>query len=163
MAKPAEVRTKNAAPEVVVGGAAMPIAGLLAWLVPGLGHWYLGERARGVIFFAFTTATFWTGVAVGGVKSTMNYAENGAWFAAQLCMGVEAVAAWGASHYIQRHTPADELPKISAYWPSDNIAVIYTGIAGLLNLLIIIDTLAHADVRLPVTETGPPAPRRGQA
>lgn len=144
-----------------VGGAAMPIAGILAWLVPGLGHWFLGERVRGVVFFVFTTVTFWTGVAIGGMKSTVNYAENGPWFAAQLCMGGEAVIAWAGSRYVQGAYPKSEQSRISAYWPSDNIAVIYTGITGLLNLLIIIDALARADARLPITETGPPAPKRG--
>src|SRR5262249_50040603 len=99
-------------------------------------------------------------------KSTVNYNENGAWFAAQLCLGAQALGAWGASQVIQqrieRHQFApDEVPNLTAYWPSDNIAVVYTGITGLLNLLVIIDALSRADVRIPqISSRPPPSPAR---
>src|SRR5262249_11230831 len=67
------------------------IAALLAWLVPGLGHWYLGCRDRAVIILVTIVVTFWGGVALGGVRSTFNVQENGPWLAAQLCTGPQAL------------------------------------------------------------------------
>ncbi|MCK6484985.1 MAG: hypothetical protein HUU22_12825 [Phycisphaerae bacterium] len=164
---PASARTadrpRGVAAPAVEGGKSMPAAGLLAWLAPGLGHWYLGYRDRAIVFFVFTTVTFWAGVAVGGVKSTVHPTRNGAWFAAQLWMGGQALAAWGAGSYVERHYPANEQLKYTAFYPSDNIAVIYTGITGLLNLLIVIDALARSDVRTVQTMPRPPTgtARRG--
>ena len=37
----------------------VPIAGILAWIVPGLGHIFLGHRGRGLVFLVTITATFW--------------------------------------------------------------------------------------------------------
>jgi hypothetical protein len=135
-----------------------PLAAIFAWLVPGLGHWFLGERHRGIIFFVVITVTFWAGVAVGGVRTTVSPKENGAWIAAQLCTGPQALAALYWSNYRGEHNK----DEIKAGYPGSNIAVVYAGVAGLLNLLVIIDTLARADSRRALIQARPP-PRKGRA
>ncbi len=40
------------------------IAGLLAWLVPGLGHLYQGRTAKGILFMACILSTFFYGLAI---------------------------------------------------------------------------------------------------
>ena len=42
------------------------LAGALAWLVPGLGHFYQGRTAKGVLFCACILSTFIYGVYLGG-------------------------------------------------------------------------------------------------
>ena len=44
------------------------IIGLLAWLVPGLGHIANGERKRGLIILVTIACSFWGGIAIGGVR-----------------------------------------------------------------------------------------------
>jgi hypothetical protein len=41
-------------------------AAVLAWLVPGLGHWYQGRRAKAVLFFFCILGPFLYGVYLGG-------------------------------------------------------------------------------------------------
>ena len=48
------------------------VALIVAWLIPGAGHVYLGRTVRGIIIFLTISATFWTGVALGGVM-TVDY------------------------------------------------------------------------------------------
>lgn len=130
-----------------------PVAALMAWLVPGLGHWLLGERARGAVFFVVICVTFWAGVAVGGVRSTVTPKENGAWIAAQLCAGPQAVAAM----YLGKRDLTLNGNRHKAPWPASNISVVYAGIAGLLNLLVIIDTLSRCEAApVPAVSRGPP-------
>lgn len=124
-----------------------PVAAILAWLLPGLGHWWVGERSRGVVFFVVITVTFWGGVAVGGVRTTIAPRENGAWIAAQLCVGTQAVAALYLSHRQFDWMTEQGKDPHRAPWPSSNIAVVYAGVAGLLNLLVIVDVLARVEVR----------------
>ena len=146
-------KTIETTPERSASGA---LAAVLAWIVPGLGHWLLGERRRGVIFFIVITVTFWAGVAVGGVRTTIAPKENGAWIAAQMCAGPQALGALYWSNYRSQHYP-DEL---KAGYPGSNISVVYAGVAGLLNLLIIIDTMARADARQASGQARPP-PQKG--
>lgn len=137
--------------------ASAPVAAIFAWMVPGLGHWLIGERRRGAIFFIVITVTFWAGIAVGGVRTTVTPKENGAWIAAQLCAGPQALGALYWSSHRSKQYP-DEL---KAGYPGSNISVVYAGVAGLLNLLIIIDTLARAEARQAVGQARPPPRKAG--
>ena len=115
------------------------VAGLLAWLVPGTGHLYLGQRHRGVIFLIVIAATFWGGVAIGGVSNTVRPREKTAWFLAQISTGAHALAALGWKEALGDHQTAYS-------WRAQEVAVVYAGVAGLLNLLVILDALARVDV-----------------
>ena len=42
------------------------LAAILAWLVPGLGHWYQGRRAKAVLFFVCIMGLFGYGLWLGG-------------------------------------------------------------------------------------------------
>jgi hypothetical protein len=46
------------------------LAALLAWLIPGLGHWYQGRRAKSVLFFVCVMGLFVYGVYLGGDSKT---------------------------------------------------------------------------------------------
>jgi hypothetical protein len=41
-------------------------AAMLAWLIPGLGHWYQGRRAKAVLFFICIMGLFCYGLYLGG-------------------------------------------------------------------------------------------------
>ena len=136
------------------------LAPVLAWLLPGLGHWWIGERLRGVIFFVVLTVTFWGGVAIGGVRTTVTPVENGAWIAAQLCMGPQALGALYLSHRQIEVAKARQQEPYRALWPASSISVVYAGVAGMLNLLVILDALARADVRRSSAPERSPPKRR---
>lgn len=44
----------------------------LAWLVPGLGHAWLGRRGRAAAFFLVVLATFVLGIASGGASTVID-------------------------------------------------------------------------------------------
>jgi hypothetical protein len=50
-------------------GAASFVACVLAWLVPGLGHFYLGKKTRAAVFFLVVAAMFILGIGSGGAAS----------------------------------------------------------------------------------------------
>jgi len=127
-----------------------PIAGFLGWLVPGLGHIYLGHRVRGLVCLVTITVTFWSGVAIGGVQATVDPQERTLWFMAQLCTGGNTLAAYGLHRVVEPQPAAGQRPAaVSAHWLSSDVGVHYTGVAGLLNLLVILDALGRADAPSP--------------
>jgi len=103
---------------------------------------FLGERARGLIFLVVIAVTFWSGVAVGAVRYTVDPQERTAWFMAQICSGSHALAAYRWSKSVQKQTPE---PKASPAFQSSEAGVVYTGVAGLLNVLVIFDALVRAE------------------
>jgi hypothetical protein len=113
------------------------LVGMAAWAVPGLGHWLLGQRLRAVILFVTIMATYWIGTYVGGARYTVDPQQgNTLWFIAQLGVGPQVVALWLA-------TATKGLPS-AVPWPDADIAIIYAGIAGLLNMLTILDAVGRA-------------------
>lgn len=127
---------------------AAPIAGFLAWLIPGLGHIYLGHRTRGIICLVTITATFWTGVAIGSVQGTVDPRERTLWFMAQLGTGGNTLAAYGLRQaVVSRASPTQ--PVYIPSWLAADVGVHYTGVAGLLNFLVILDALTRAESGAP--------------
>lgn len=123
----------------------MPVAGLLAWLVPGLGHLYLGERGRGLVLLATITVTFWSGVAIGGVRGTVDPRERKLWFVAQVCTASNTAAAWGLNVVTTPPPGSGGGKPLKGDWSSAEVGVHYTGVAGLLNFLVILDAIGRAD------------------
>ncbi len=141
------------------------LATLLAWLIPGAGHFYLGRRRRAIVIFLAIGLTFWTGIAIGGVM-TVDYHFERWWFLAQMFTGTHGLVGWYRQHQVyedvaanvntRRLGPApdggmsgdqarvDEYlvqKKVAVSSPTDTVARAYSGVAGLLNLMCIFDAL----------------------
>lgn len=143
-------------------GARSVVAAFAGWLVPGLGHILVGHRVRGIILLVAVGVTFWCGVAIGGVKSTIQPNERTAWFMAQVCTGGHAMAVLGLARTLPDKPPW-EFSEYVAYAPAEDIAVVYTGVAGLLNVLAIFDVLGRsrpAGATEPAKRGPPPRGRR---
>lgn len=134
-------RTPSHRPDDSRSLARVCVAGLLAWLLPGAGHIFLGHRARGVIYLVTIAATFWGGIAIAGVHDTVNPQQRFVWFIGQLCTGSHALVVIG----LNRESGIDPQEMVNTSFMSVDIGVVYTGVAGLLNLLAILDALARAD------------------
>lgn len=55
--------------------APQPVAALLAFAFPGLGHWYLGQRRRAALVATGVLGLFLTGLLVAGIDAV----DSGAW------------------------------------------------------------------------------------
>jgi hypothetical protein len=117
---------------------------LTGWLLPGSGYWLLGERARGAIVCLVVLAVFLMGMLIGGVR-VIDAPDDfypasllaKPWFIGQILTGpISVVAALAANH-------VDTLRV--AHGRSWELGTLYTAIAGMLNLLALIDS-AHRSV-----------------
>jgi len=111
------------------------IVAMLGWLVPGAGHFAIHERARGVVIFVSIVTTFVLGLYIGSI-GVVNPVHAKGWYVAQV-MNSPAVALLG-------HLTASGMYR-PVYGRPNELGQVYTGIAGLLNLLCIVNAvyLAH--------------------
>ncbi len=145
-------------------------AAVAAWLFPGLGHLLLGERQRAGILAATIGVLWIAGFIIGGI-GVFDWVEHPAWSVGQSLMAPSVVAGvvegrmrraadapW-RSHSLPRVEPVylpdqgrgtlplqPPHPKLNpSYEPSygrvDEQGILYTALAGLLNLLAVIDVL----------------------
>jgi len=138
-------------------------AGLLAWLIPGAGHWYLRRPVRAVILFLTIHGLFWTGVAVGGVF-TVNPRQEAWWCRAQLGTGAsglfsyfrqmiehrrfeqEAISELGrhdasSAAIKDRVNMAIAKEKLALVSPTRDPAYVFSGVAGMLNIMCVFDVI----------------------
>ncbi len=140
-------------------------AGLLAWLVPGAGHYFLGYRNFALVFFLAISVPFWAGLAIGGVVNSVNPGKNPWLFLAELGIGgytaPNVFVTWSIENRLlqelrlpaipdQRSSPVEydrwarARARYVAYYPESDVAQIYLATAGLLNLLAILDAISRA-------------------
>jgi hypothetical protein len=115
------------------GPALAVFAGILAWWIPGAGHWLIGERKRAVIIFVFLTMAFLIGIFIGSIAVVE---IKSPWFYAQILFS-PIVGYIGHLSGSVMHLDSFGRPR--------EIGEIYTGISGMMNLLCIVNAvfLAH--------------------
>lgn len=115
------------------------LAAIAAWAVPGLGHYLLGQPKRGVILL-ISIGLLWTaGLLVGGI-SVIDRQDHPAWYLGQMLLAPSV-----AVNYVHQYLPEPMPGPSPAYTPSiarvQEQGILYTALAGLLNLLAILDVL----------------------
>jgi hypothetical protein len=144
------------------------LAALLAWLVPGLGHLYQGRIGKGLLFMICILSTWFFGLALAEGHSV--YASNKMIarrlvFGCQLGVGLPAAPAVLQAVYLRNHNeplwngfmaPPDEKngrDEVSEwsykYGAKFDMGVLYTMVAGLLNVLAIFDAYGGPLVPAP--------------
>jgi len=116
--------------------------GLLAWLVPGAGHYLLNEHRRAAVICVAIVLTFLTGLYVGSI-GVIDPVGAKPWYVAQI-MNSPVVILLG------RISATGHFP---VYGRPNEIGQIYTSIAGLLNLLCIVNAIYLAHLR-GIEQTG---------
>ena len=119
------------------------VVGLLAWLVPGAGHFVLKEKKRAIIIFATIVLTFCVGIYAGSI-GVIDPVGAWWWYVAQI-MNSPMVAVLG-------HLTAGGAYPV--YGRPNEIGQIYTSITGLLNLLCIVNAVYLAHLRSTQTTGG---------
>jgi len=157
------------------------LAATLAWLIPGLGHWYQGRRSKALLFFVCILGTFVFGLYLGEgrvVYASMRPGDNRFPYFCQVAVGLPALPALVQAYRVNHGSaPANfglwkdfmvppSLNKAGMDTPSEldqlhkrlnrffEIGTVYTMVAGLLNVLAIYDAFAGP-------AEGDPAPKEG--
>ena len=119
-----------------------PVTALvLGWIIPGAGHAYAGRWGKAALFAVSVIGLLIAGFALGGGT---NILPNEWWYAPQMGVGGPTVMLTPLSQYLSIHRPID--------WasPVREMGTLYTAVAGLLNLLVMLDAYIVANnIRRP--------------
>lgn len=132
-------------------------AGILAWLLPGAGHFYLGHRGLSVVFFIAISFAYFTGLAFGGIKSSINPYSNKWLFLSEMGIGGYTSVLFLINQRVGEIRPSEladpqrvreiapaKLVREVSFFPESDVSQIYLATAGLLNVLAILDALSRA-------------------
>lgn len=141
-----------------------PFAGVAALVIPGLGHVFLGQFRRGILVGFGVLGLFFAGILVGGIDA-VDSKEDSLWFIAQAPTGVVAFGA----NYIHQNVfkgvdpssraarrmpnpgesinakgiivPGGDPPAQRSLARVHEMGILFTAVAGLLNVLAAIDAM----------------------
>ncbi len=130
-------------------------AAVAAWLIPGLGHILAGHPKRGAILMVFIGGLWLVGLLVGGISVVHSRSADGTlrpWYLGQALIAPSIAVEYTHDKLRARNegndpSPYDTtIPYQPAYGRAAEIGTLYTALAGLLNLLAIID-IAYREPR----------------
>jgi hypothetical protein len=151
-----------------------PLAAVLAIILPGLGHWHLGEPRRALCIGAGILSMFAAGLLIGGVD-VVDRREDAIWFVGEALVGP---LAFGVD-YLHQHSlkavgptrqlngdmrdefrsgypgerkeagrwvasPGARPPSTKSLGRMNELGTLFCTLAGMLNLIAIIDAAFHA-------------------
>lgn len=149
-----------------------PIALILACILPGLGHWYLGEKKRAVLIASGVLGLFFGGMLIGGID-VVDRQEDPIWFIGEALVGP---LAFGVDYVHQNHFkvrvkdpvgpgtilrsalpgeirkpdgtpgpagPGQNPPNTKSLGRMNELGTLFATIAGMLNLIVVIDAAVH--------------------
>ncbi|MHC5083235.1 MAG: DUF6677 family protein [Planctomycetota bacterium] len=112
------------------------VVGLAAWIIPGAGHFLIRQPKRAVIILVTITTLFLMGLYIGSI-GVVDRVGSWPWFLAQMmCSPAVGIIA----KIVQSAPPG----TYNTFGRPCDIGQIYTGIAGLLNLLSVISAVYMA-------------------
>lgn len=105
-------------------------AAVLAWLIPGAGHMYLGRWGRGILFFVLVLASLGVGLALHGKLWRVTPGQPLTLLGTLACVGL------GVPYFVLRFL-MDYQGDLVAQGYEYGAAFILTG--GLMNVMLILD------------------------
>lgn len=134
------------------------VAAALGWLVPGLGQMWTGHVQRGIYAMVGILGLFLGGVLLGGV-GVVDRRDNGIWFVAQAGAGPVAFAAdWANAAWVKSgavgelldappsmapRTTGNKVSSLRSVTSVHEVATLYCAMAGLMNLVVLLDALVR--------------------
>lgn len=119
------------------------LAAVLGWLVPGAGHLFIGQRARGGVFGLTIHALFFLGLFIGGVQS-IDPPDQPIWRVVQPIAGWPWVMANNLKHGSDPRLHPGATPPLPSSMPQIlDAGAVYCGIAGMLNVLVLFDAVTR--------------------
>jgi hypothetical protein len=129
-----------------------PVVALVGWLLPGAGCWLVRQRARSLTVGISIIGLFILGLLIGGMRvveapetenrGPLQIVLDKPWFVGQVLAGPMALASAALGK------PAAESGRPEGVYMShsrmNEIGTLYTAVAGMLNLLAIIDATSRA-------------------
>src|SRR5262245_52698966 len=123
------------------------LAALLGWVVPGLGHLWVGRAGKALHYFVVIGAAWALGLWLTDGLG-VSYERHPIWLAAEAWLaGPTLAAAWATKDLAPLH-------RVDTF----DVGQLYLAVSSLLNLVAIADAIGIADARAAAARRRAPAP-----
>lgn len=138
-----------------------PVAAVLAWLWPGMGHISQGHRRRGRLIMFGVLFLFIGGVLIGGIDS-VDRKNDHLWFLAQAVCGPIAFGVdFLNQNWLKNMPEPQQFATIGLNKPNE-MGTLFSALAGLMNLVVILDAMFLAPKPLEDRRKSPATDAAGE-
>jgi hypothetical protein len=113
-----------------------PLIALAAWILPGLGHILLGRTAKGLYLGGLILGAFAIGLILGQGYSVASVKFPYHWWG-QVCAGAPALL---ANRFLGLRAQTQTIDRLE-------LGVVFTTVAGIMNVVAIVDAYTIARTR----------------
>lgn len=139
-----------------------PGSAVLAWLWPGLGHIALGQKRRGGLIMFGVLFLVLLGLLVGGIES-IDRQNDPLWFLAQMFCGPMAFGIDYLTQNVMANLPDERQMRAIGLGRANEMGTLFVALAGLMNLVVILDVLFHKPLVASDAAAQTPARRKEDA
>lgn len=111
-----------------------PFIIVIAWLIPGSGHWFLGKRTKALVILGLILITLAAGLLLSDFRN-VRFGDNPFYYVGRYGAGL----VWLATIWLTQHTPRGIIPF--RYF---EIGLLYVCIAGALNAVVVLNLFGSA-------------------
>ena len=116
------------------------LVGIVAWLIPGGGHWLLGQRDRATAIFSAIILTFLLGLLLSGVFQADPGQGHPFWYFLKTLVGMPTFIATFLQEALSGSVSFRGYDgSIFIFGRGFDLGELYTRVAGLLNAMCILD------------------------
>ena len=123
----------------------LPFVLLGGWLIPGFAHWYYGQRYKALMFFAIALICSILGIIIADFRF-IRFLDNPFYYFGQFGSGLT----WLLVTLLTSEAPRG-LISMSYF----EIGMLYVCVAGILNLVILLNLYSQLTARKPSTVKDP--------
>jgi hypothetical protein len=130
-----------------IGAFTVFICILATWIVPGAGHWLLGRRKKALLFFVLIAFAYLFGMWLGDFRNVRRDQDTmDLYFLGEALCGGFTLPAWFFTRSLE----------LSFEQPLLDAALLFSTVAGLLNLCVMVDVYETACPRPAPVEGATP-------
>ena len=111
---------------------------VLGWLLPGLGHFSLGQKRRGGLIMFGVLFLVVCGVLVGGIDA-VDHKHDGLWFIAQVWCGPIVIGVDLINYAFIMPLPNAQRASLVGLSHANEIGTLFIAMAGLMNFVVLLD------------------------
>ena len=113
---------------------------ILGWILPGMGHFSIGHRRRGLLIMTGVIFLVFCGVLVGGIDA-VDHKNDGLWFIAQVWCGPIVVGIDLMNQVWVAPLPMPQRATLVGLSHANEIGTLFIAMAGLMNFVVLLDVL----------------------
>ena len=113
---------------------------VLGWILPGMGHFSIGHRRRGLLIMSGVLFLIFCGVLVGGIDA-VDHKNDALWFIAQVWCGPIVVGIDLMNQVWVASLPTSQRATLAGLSHANEIGTLFIAMAGLMNFVVLLDVL----------------------